>query len=233
MPTTLSALIEDVKVTSPSPAPLDLLATAASNASEMNDLTDAMLSYFVDRCRFAGHSWAEIGVALGVTKQAVQKRFNRAEMPPMWERVTPRARRVVELHAPAAAVELGHNFVGTEHILLGLYDEAGGIAAKILVEFGVTRDQVVAAIKEQAPPSPDADGGTPFTPKAWVALTNSATEALKLGHNYVGTEHYLLSLLSAASVGGLAAEVLQTAGVTYEATMARVVQMLSGYMQKP
>ena len=63
--------------------------------------------------------------------------------------------------------------------------------------------------------------------------TNSATEALKLGHNYVGTEHYLLSLLSGASVGGLAAEVLQTAGVTYEATMARVVQMLSGYMQKP
>ena len=130
MATTLSALIEDVKATAPSRAPLDLLATASSNASEMNDLTDAMLSYFVDRCRFAGHSWAEIGVALGVTKQAVQKRFNHAEMPPMWERVTPRARRVVELHAPAAALELGHNFVGTEHILLGLYDEAGGIAAK-------------------------------------------------------------------------------------------------------
>ena len=229
----LSSLIEEVEATAPSPAPLDLLATASSSAAEMNDLTDAMLSHFVDRCRHAGHSWAEIGTALGVTKQAVQKRFNRPAMPEMWHQVTPRARRVVEVHAPAAALELGHNYVGSEHLLLGLYGEPEGIAAKILVEFGMTRERVVAAISENAPPSPNADGAVPFTPVAWVALTNSATEAIKLGHNYVGTEHFLLSLLSGTGVGGLAAEILQTGGVTYEAAVARVVQMLSGYMKKP
>ena len=142
------------------------------------------------------------------------------------------ARRVVELHAPAAAHTLGHNHIGPEHILLGLYDEGEGIAARILVEFGVDRARVVEAIEARGEPG-TGQAPAAFTPTAWVALTNSATEAIKLGHNYVGTEHFLLSLLSGSSVGGLAAEILQTTGLTYEATMASVVRRLSGYVQKP
>ena len=117
----LAALIEEVEHASPSPEPLALLETASASARNLDDLTDSMLSHFVDKCRRSGHSWAEIGGALGVSKQAVQKRFT-SEMidPEGWDRFTERARRLVTDHAPAAAESLGHNWVGTEHLLLGL-----------------------------------------------------------------------------------------------------------------
>ncbi len=76
---TLTSLIEHVEAEAPTAEPLDLLATAASSVDELNDLSDALLSHFVDRCRRAGHSWAEIGTSLGVSKQAVHQKHGRGE----------------------------------------------------------------------------------------------------------------------------------------------------------
>jgi ATP-dependent Clp protease ATP-binding subunit ClpA len=218
-----------VEESAPSREPLDLLATASATVQTINELTDSLLSHFVDRCRRAGHSWAEIGTALGVTKQAVQKRFTSEPSVPLgWDRYTPRARRVIEQHTPAAAAELGHNYIGTEHLLLGFYGEPEGLAARILVGFGLDRAGVVRAITARV--EPGATGTSGFTPRAWAAIQSCTREALMMGHNYVGTEHQLLALLG--GVGGLAPEILEAANIKYDNVKGEVVKILSGYVAK-
>jgi ATP-dependent Clp protease ATP-binding subunit ClpA len=227
---TLGSLIEEVESAAPSHEPLDLLATASATVQTINELTDSVLSHFVDRCRRAGHSWAEIGTALGVTKQAVQKRFtSEPSPPPSWDRFTPRAVRVIEQHAPAAATELGHNYIGTEHLLLGLHGEPEGIAARILVSLGLDRPRVVSAIEarvERASNAPDPNGPGGFTPRAWAAIASCVHEALMMGHNYIGTEHQLLALMG--GVGGMGAEILADAGIERDKVRAEVVKRLAG-----
>src|ERR1051326_8990997 len=131
MAISLDALIQDVEARSPSAEPLSLLATASATVDALNETTDALLSHFVDRSRRAGHSWSEIGKALGVTKQAVQKRFTGEKQ---WLRgsqlLTPRARAAATDHAEKAAKDLGTPSVGTEALLLGLWGEPKGLAAK-------------------------------------------------------------------------------------------------------
>lgn len=227
MATTLSVLIEDVEQRSPTREPLDLLATAAATVEEVSDAADALLSHFVDRTRRAGHSWTEIGAALGVTKQAVQKRFTVEEKrsPRGWERYTDRARAVTSTHAFAAAEELGNNYVGTEHLLLAIWGEPEGIAAKALTSAGLTRDEVVEAIDARIPRGTQGRGG--FTPRAWVAIENSAKVAFELGHNYVGTEHLLLSMMT--GVGGVADDILGERNVTVDKVRSFVLNELKGY----
>ena len=175
----LAALIEEVEHASPSPEPLTLLETASASVRNLDDLTDSMLSHFVDKCRRSGHSWAEIGAALGVTKQAVQKRFT-SEMidPEGWDRFTERARRLVTDHAPAAAESLGHNWVGTEHLLLGFYAEPAALAPRVLEAFGLDREKVVAGINARIEPGASSAARGPFTPRAWAALASSPREAV-------------------------------------------------------
>lgn len=227
MPQTLSSLIQDVEEHAPSNEPLDLLATAASTVEEVNDTADALLSHFVDRTRRAGHSWTEIGKALGVTKQAVQKRFTGEEKrePRGWERFTSRARAVASTHAFAASDELGNNYVGTEHLLLAMWGEPEGIAAKVLTHSGLTRDQAIAAIDALIPRGSQGRGG--YTPRAWVAIENATKVADDMDHNYVGTEHLLLSLLS--GVGGVAEHVLTENGQGLDVLRAAIARELSGY----
>jgi len=229
MTTTLSSLIDDVQARAPSDEPLDLLATASAGVAELNDVTDALLAHFVDRCRRAGHSWAEIGGSLGVTKQAVQKRFTAARSNPAgWDRWTPRAKRVVAELAPAAAEELGHvDFIGTEHLLVAIIDEGGGVAAVVLRDFDVARDAVVAGVAERVPPGTGRGG---YTPRAWSVLTNCIQQALELGHNYVGTEHLLLALLG--DTGGVANDVLAGLGVDHAKAKAKVVALLESPKHK-
>ena len=228
MPPNLSALIEEVEQTAPSPDPLDLLATASSHVQELTDLNDALLSHFVDRCRRSGHSWAEIGQSLGVTRQAVQQRFTGQKREPRgYERFTDRARNVIEQHAPAAARELGHGYMGTEHILLAQWGEPESVAVVALERLEVSRDAVVAAIEAFTPRGEATEPTGGFTPRAWVALGNTVGEALGLGHNYVGTEHMLLALLG--GVGGMAAEILGEMDVDHDRARAVVVELLSGY----
>jgi ATP-dependent Clp protease ATP-binding subunit ClpA len=203
----------------------------SASGRAVDDTTDSMLSHFVDKCRRAGHSWAEIGTALGVTKQAVQKRFTVGQIdaePAGWDRYTPRARRLVREHAPAASAELGHSWIGTEHLLLGFYAEPDALAPKILLHYGLDRDKVVAGITARS--GTGASGLGPLTPRAWAALASCAREAVMLGHNYIGTEHQLLALMS--GVGGIAAEILAEAGITHDGAREKVVTMLIDMISK-
>jgi ATP-dependent Clp protease ATP-binding subunit ClpC len=115
----------------------------------------------------------------------------------MFERFTDRSRRAIVL-AQEAARELGHDYIGTEHLLLGLVREGDGIAASVLTDAGVSDETLVTAIvgRFPAPPGARAAGHLPFTPRAKKALELSLREALQLGHAYIGTEHLLLGLLS-------------------------------------
>src|SRR5947209_1814085 len=143
-PPTLQDLIELAERDAETSAPLDQLTAAATTVAHLVHVGDAVLSYFVDRARVSGHSWSEISGALGVTKQAAHKRFSfPAPAAPALERFTPRARRVLE-HAETTAQALRHNYIGTEHLLLALFDEPEGIGAKVLVELGADRAAVAS-----------------------------------------------------------------------------------------
>ena len=148
----------------------------------------------------------------------------------MFERFTDRARRDVVL-AQDEARALNHNYIGTEHLLLGLIHEGEGVAAKALESMDVTLDkaraQVVEIIGEgQSAPS----GHIPFTPRAKKVLELSLREALQLSHNYIGTEHILLGLLREGE--GVAVQALGNLDVDLAALRQAVMQLLSGYDAK-
>lgn len=229
MPPTLSNLIDEVEQLASSDAPLDLLAAASSSVDELTDLTDSLLSHFVDRCRRAGHSWAEIGQSLGVTRQAVQQRFTpaRRREPANYERFTGRAKSVLEVHVPAVAREMGHSHIGTEHLLLALWGDPECLAVVALEQLGVQRDPIRDATLAITPAGNATEPHGGFTPRAWVAVSNTVNEAADLGHNYIGTEHLLLALLG--GVGGMAAQVLGERGVDHDTARATVVELLSRY----
>ncbi|KUF07345.1 ATP-dependent Clp protease ATP-binding subunit [Leucobacter sp. G161] len=145
----------------------------------------------------------------------------------MFERFTDRARRVIVL-AQEEAKLLNHNYIGTEHILLGLIHEGEGVAAKALEQLDISLDAVRAQVTEiigtgQQPPS----GHIPFTPRAKKMLELSLRESLQLGHNYIGTEHILLGLIREGE--GVAAQVLVKLGADLNRVRQAVIQLLSGY----
>ena len=145
----------------------------------------------------------------------------------MFERFTDRARRVVVL-AQEEARMLGHNYIGTEHILLGLIHEGEGVAAKALESLGVSQKaarqqvEVIIGRGEQAP-----SGHIPFTPRAKKVLELALREALQLGHNYIGTEHILLGLIREGE--GVAPQVLVKLGADLNRVRQQVIQLLHGY----
>ena len=145
----------------------------------------------------------------------------------MFERFTDRARRVVVL-AQEEARMLNHNYIGTEHILLGLISEGEGVAAKALESLGISLDGVRGQVEEligQGQQTPS--GHIPFTPRAKKVLELSLREALQLGHNYIGTEHILLGLIREGE--GIAAQVLVKLGAELSRVRQQVIQLLSGY----
>ncbi|RRR26343.1 ATP-dependent Clp protease ATP-binding subunit [Schaalia georgiae] len=147
----------------------------------------------------------------------------------MFERFTDRARRVVVL-AQDEARGLKHNYIGTEHLLLGLITEGEGVAAKALETMGIkgdaVRKSVIEIIGEGEKP---VEGHIPFTPRAKRVFELSLREALQLGHNYIGTEHLLLGLLKEGE--GVAAQVLTKQGADLAQVRQTVIQMLSGYQR--
>ena len=145
----------------------------------------------------------------------------------MFERFTDRARRVVVL-AQEEARHLDHDYIGTEHILLGLIHEGEGVAATSLESLGISLEAVRAQVEEIIAQGPSAPTGhIPFTPRAKKVLELSLREALGLGHNYVGTEHILLGLIREGD--GVAAQVLVKLGADLARVRQQVVQVLSGY----
>jgi ATP-dependent Clp protease ATP-binding subunit ClpC len=145
----------------------------------------------------------------------------------LFERFTDRARRVVVLAQEEARL-LNHNYIGTEHILLGLIHEGEGVAAKALESLSISLEGVRAQVEEiigQGGSSPS--GHIPFTPRAKKVLELSLREALQLGHNYIGTEHILLGLIREGE--GVAAQVLVKLGADLSRVRQQVIQLLSGY----
>src|SRR3954447_307195 len=148
----------------------------------------------------------------------------------MFERFTDRARRVVVL-AQEEARMLSHNYIGTEHILLGLIHEGEGVAAKALESLGISLEAVRAQVEEIIGQGQQAPSGhIPFTPRAKKVLELSLREALQLGHNYIGTEHILLGLIREGE--GVAAQVLVKLGADLNRVRQQVIQLLSGYQSK-
>ena len=149
----------------------------------------------------------------------------------MFERFTDRARRVVVL-AQEEARMLNHNYIGTEHILLGLIHEGEGVAAKALESLGISLDAVREQVQEIIGQGQQAPSGhIPFTPRAKKVLELSLREALQLGHNYIGTEHILLGLIREGE--GVAAQVLVKLGADLNRVRQQVIQLLSGYQKEP
>ena len=148
----------------------------------------------------------------------------------MFERFTDRARRVVVL-AQEEAKMLNHNYIGTEHILLGLIHEGEGVAAKALESLSISLESVREQVQEiigQGQQQPT--GHIPFTPRAKKVLELSLREALQLGHNYIGTEHILLGLIREGE--GVAAQVLVKLGADLNRVRQQVIQLLSGFQGK-
>jgi DNA-binding phage protein len=213
----LQQLIDAVREDAAGDDAITQLAQAAQIVAQLEETNDALLSHFVDRCRRGGSSWSEISGALGVSKQAVHKRFAPSGPPP-FERFTPRAREVVA-RAGEEARSRGEGGVGAEHLALALFGDPKSLAAKVLAGAGVERPAVEARLDPAAPEQRTAGGGfQPFRPDAVEVLRATVEEALLLGHNYVGTEHLLLALLRDPECG---------LGLAYEDGKARVVSTLA------
>jgi ATP-dependent Clp protease ATP-binding subunit ClpA len=266
-PPSLAELIQTVQQDSPSPGSLDLLVTASSTVSQIEDLNDALLEHFVSACRREGRSWSEISAALGVSKQAVHKRFSApiadrivATREPTFERFTLRARKALQA-AVQAARGRGSATVEPGDLLAGLFTEPEGLAAQVLTVMGVTAEGVRAALGHPAdaagagtpagagPPAsagtpagpgaqagPDALAGPdaanegtrpPFAPQAATALRDALAEALEFGHNYIGTEHILLGLMRDPDAPVTA--LLSQLGASPAEARVRIAELLRGF----
>src|SRR5215469_1527162 len=183
-------------------SPLDQLTDAVIAAEHLDDVADHLIGHFVDQARRSGASWTEIGRCMGVTKQAAQKRFvgkdsaSALDAAHGFSRFTPRARNVV-VAAQEAARAAGSAQTAPPHLVLGLLSEPHGLAAQAIMAQEVTLDSVREAVAATLPP---ASGQAPpalipYDAQAKEVLELTFQEALRLGHNYVGTEHLLLALL--------------------------------------
>jgi hypothetical protein len=222
--------------------PLARLQAAAGASEELTGTADQLVSHFVVAARRAGASWAQIGDALGVTKQGAQQRYGwragdlrglirrstarSVEDIPWPERFTVRARRSISA-AAAEARRLNHEHLRTEHLLLGLLSEPNSVAVKALDVCGHEPGAVRAAVEAVLQPGaePPAHSGS-FAPSAMHALDLTMQEAVRLGHNYIGTEHILLGVMKQDE--GPAAETLRDLGLTHGQLSVTVLGLLAG-----
>ncbi|MFC4056933.1 Clp protease N-terminal domain-containing protein [Planomonospora corallina] len=209
---------------------LDQLSDAVIAADHLGEVADHLIGHFVDQARRSGASWTEIGRSMGVSKQAAQKRFTPKDpgVPDLdpgqgFTRFTPRARNVV-MAATNEAQTARSAEIGPEHLVLGLLAEPEAIAARVIVAQGVTLEAVRRAATAALPPAAErAPDLVPYDQQARKALELTFRQALRLGHNYIGTEHVLLALLELEGGTG----VLSGLGVTTEATEAGVSEALA------
>ena len=227
----LDDLIEAIKKVHPEP--LAQLQDAVLAADHLGDVADHLIGHFVDQARRSGASWTEIGKSMGVTRQAAQKRFvpkESADLDPGqgFNRYTPRARNVV-MAAHSEAVAARNPEGRPEHLVLGLLAEPEGIAAKAITAQDVPLDAVREAATAALPPgAEEVPDLVPYGPEAKKVLELTFREALRLGHNYIGTEHILLALLEHENGAG----VLSGLGVTKAAAEEYVDRVLALLLEK-
>ncbi|MFC9927318.1 Clp protease N-terminal domain-containing protein [Streptomyces sp. NPDC127190] len=222
----LDDLIEAIKKVHAEP--LEQLQDAVIAADHLGDVADHLIGHFVDQARRSGASWTEIGKSMGVTRQAAQKRFvpkESVDLDPSqgFSRYTPRAANVV-MAAHNEAVAARNPEGRPEHLVLGLLSEPDGLAGKAVTAQGVPLDAVRQAATAALPPAADeVPDLIPYGPEAKKVLELTFREALRLGHNYIGTEHILLALLEHENGQG----VLSGLGITKPATEEYVGTVLA------
>jgi hypothetical protein len=223
-PVRLDDLINAIKKARPDV--LDQLSDAVVVADHLGELADHLIGHFVDQARRSGASWTDIGRSMGVTKQAAQKRFvakEDSEPRQDFGRFTDRARAVI-VAAQTEARTHRNATITVAHLALGLLAVPEGLAAKAMLRQVASLDQVRDVATADLPESVDNPPDTvPFDPAAKKALELTFREALRLGHNYIGTEHILLALLEQEDGDG----VLSRAGVRKPAAEAYVTEALA------
>ncbi|MGC4768671.1 Clp protease N-terminal domain-containing protein [Micromonospora sp. DT44] len=217
-PVKLDDLIQAIKKTHTDA--LDQLTDAVIAADHLGEVADHLIGHFVDQARRSGASWTDIGRSMGVSKQAAQKRFvakgssDAGALDPNagFGRFTPRARNVV-MASQEEARAAGNPEIGPAHLVLGLLAEPEGLAVRVLVGRGATPEAVREAVGAVLPPATgDVPALIPYNADGKKALELTFREALRLGHNYIGTEHILLALLEQEDGAG----VLTDLGLTKE-----------------
>lgn len=191
--------------------PLQQLTDAMLAAESLGEIADHLIGHFVDQARRSGASWTEIGKCMGVTKQAAQKRFvakapdfESAALDPNagFGRFTPRARNAIVV-AQNKAHQAGNGEITPDHLVLGLFADPDALAVKLLAGQGVD----AATVEKTITLPPPVDGGSPalipFNGPAKKSLELTFRQAVRLGHNYIGTEHVLLALFEAEDDDGL------------------------------
>ena len=212
--------------------PLDQLTDAVLVADHLGSLSDHLVGHFVDQARRSGASWTDIGRSMGVTKQAAQQRFvpKLPEQPgDLWPqagfgRFTARARTVVAA-SQTEANAAGNDRITPAHLVLGLLAEPESIAAWVMATQGADAEAVRAAATAALPPAVDgvSAGHVPFDAASKKVLELTFREALRLGHNYVGTEHLLLALLEQEGDDGP----LTGLGLRKDAAEAEIADLLA------
>jgi hypothetical protein len=221
-PTSIATLIRYVERLHPDDAPLDYVTEALAVSSQLAEQADDLLGHFVNRARRAGHSWTEIGTRMGVSKQAVRKRFiprwDGSDPIPhakMYSRFTLYARRTM-LVANATALHAGKTRVDTNSMAAALLSEPDGLAARIIAGLGTSKENMHAALgtSEQTcdtEPTVANLQSLNLADDATAAIESTYVVTHRLGHNYIGTEHLLLGIVSANSP---TADALRTLGLS-------------------
>ncbi|MCD9878882.1 Clp protease N-terminal domain-containing protein [Streptomyces guryensis] len=214
--------------------PLEQLQDAVIAADHLGEVADHLIGHFVDQARRSGASWTDIGKSMGVTRQAAQKRFVPKESTDLdpnqgFGRYTPRARNVV-MAAHNEALAARNTEGRPEHLVLGLLAEPDGLAAKAITAQGIPLDTVRQAAAAALPPAADeVPELVPYGSDAKKVLELTFREALRLGHNYIGTEHILLALLEFENGEG----VLAGLGLDKATVEAELAKALAQYLQVP
>ncbi|TDB87572.1 ATP-dependent Clp protease ATP-binding subunit [Actinomadura sp. KC216] len=208
---------------------LEQLSSAVVAAEHLGEVADHLIGHFVDQARRSGASWTDIGKSMGVSKQAAQKRFvPKGQAPDLdpsqgFSRFTARARDVV-MASMTEAKAAGNDRIRPVHIVLGLLSEPKALAAKAILAQGVLLDDVRQAATAALPPAvDDVPDLIPYDADAKKAMELTFREALRLGHNYVGTEHMLLALLEFEDGDG----VLSGLGIDKAAAEATITEALN------
>ncbi|MEV6670949.1 Clp protease N-terminal domain-containing protein [Streptomyces sp. NPDC051162] len=185
------------------------ISEARLRAQTLSDLGDQLVDHYVSKARQAAASWTEIGDAIGVSKQAAQQRHT----PAAFERFTNLNRHSIVLAQEAARTHK-HDFIGTEHILLGLLGEPRGLAYEILVAKAGSEQRIREAVEEAMPPAGEKAlrGHIAFRPESKEAIEQARRASADLGHDWVGTEHMLLGLIRTEE--SPATEILRNLGFT-------------------
>ncbi|MHA6760979.1 Clp protease N-terminal domain-containing protein [Streptacidiphilus sp. PAMC 29251] len=205
----LADLIARLNEELPDAGELARISEARLRAQTLSDLGDQLLDHYVSKAKQGGASWSEIGDAIGVTRQAAQQRHT----PAPFEQFTNLNRHTIVLAQEAARTHK-HDFIGTEHLLLGLLGEPRGLAYELLVAKAGSEQRVRDVIEEAMPPAGEKAlrGHIAFRPEGKEAIEQALRASADLGHDWVGTEHSLLGLIRTEQ--GLAAQILRTLGFT-------------------